>query len=94
MTFFHFPKNEKTIVKRNSTLTFETFKDNEKYYSDTSTIFEEKEEELTINRFESKLEEHYIVSCGSYRSIDDLIKTVNEISLNVHVNRSGLSRPG
>jgi len=61
MTFLHFPNDEKTIVRRNSTLIFEALKDNEKYYSDTSTLFEEKEEELTINRLESRLEEYYIV---------------------------------
>jgi len=93
MTFLHLPKDEKTIVRRNSTLTFEALKDNEKYYSDTSTPFEEKGEELTINRLESRLEEHYIVPRGLYHSIDDLIKTVNETSLKDHVtftiNRNG-----
>jgi len=93
MTFLHFPKDEKTIVRRNSTLTFEALKDNEKYSLDTSTSFEEKEEELTINRLESRLEGHYIVPRGLYHSIDDLIKTVNETSLKDHVtftiNRNG-----
>jgi len=92
MTFLHLPKDEKTIVRRNSTLTFEALKDNEKYYSDTSTPFEEKEEELTINRLESRFEEHYIVPRGLYHSIDDLIKTVNE-TLKDHItftiNRNG-----
>jgi len=50
MTFLHFLKDEKTIIRRNSTFIFEALKDNEKYYSDTSTSFEEKEEELMINR--------------------------------------------
>jgi len=36
-------------------LTFEVFKDNEKYYSDTSMPFEEKEKKLMINRLESRL---------------------------------------
>jgi len=79
---------------QNSMLTFEALKDNEKYYSDTSISFEEKEEKLMINRFESRLEEHYIVPCGLYHSIDDLIKTVNKThSLRDHVtftiNRNG-----
>jgi len=40
-------------------LTFEALKDKEKYYS-TSMLFEEKEKKLTINKLESRLEEHYI----------------------------------
>jgi len=47
--------------------------------------FEEKEEELTINKLESRFEEHYIVSRGLYHSFNNFIKTVNETSLKDHV---------